>query len=407
MKLESVALVHVSYEPRQGNRIKVGRLARLKGAILFEYDESFVAGGLEISPFHLRLQRGLIEGRLDRLDGLPGVFDDSLPDGWGRLLLDRRARQLGIRAAALSPLDRLSVVGATGMGALVYEPEATIDAPRIVKLAALAEEAKAVQLNADAKELEALLALGGSPKGARPKLLVQIDANGKLHAGAHAIAKNAAAWLVKFPAREDDPASGALEHAYALMARAAGIHVPVTQLLGRTKSNRGYFAIERFDRVGARRVHVHTLGGMLQVPVGYPALDYLDLLKVTRELTRNEASVAEAFRRACFNVLAINRDDHPRNFAFLMDENGKWAPSPAYDLTFAPLREHTMLVSGVGKPRRADLVRLAEQGEVKRALRIIADVDAAVRAVLDFAKEAGVPLRLAKEVHAAVLEQLR
>ena len=132
------------------------------------------------------------------------------------------------------------------------------------------------------------------------------------------------------------------------MAKAAGIDVPRTQLLGKTTRSPGYFAIERFDRKGTTRIHMHTLGGLLQLPHAYAELDYRDLLKVTRELTRNEAAVAEMFRRACFNVLAHNRDDQSRNFAFLMDEQGAWRPSPAYDLTCSsgPGGEHTMLVAG-------------------------------------------------------------
>src|SRR6185295_14013196 len=99
------------------------------------------------------------------------------------------------------------------------------------------------------------------------------------------------------------------------------------------KRDAGYFAIERFDRSGTMRRHTHTVGGLLDHPHGYAAFDYRDLLKVTRRLTRDERAVAEMFRRACFNVFARNRDDHTRNFAFVMNEQGVWKPSPAYDLT--------------------------------------------------------------------------
>jgi serine/threonine-protein kinase HipA len=185
------------------------------------------------------------------------------------------------------------------------------------------------------------------------------------------------------------------------MARAAGLDVPRTQVLGRTRRSPGYFAIERFDRVGARRIHTHTLGGLLHLPRGYPALDYRELLQVTRHLTRNEAAVAEMFRRACFNVLAHNRDDHSRNFAFLMDEDGRWRPSPAYDLTCTagPGGEHTTLVAGEGRaPGRARLMTLARDAELRHAAAILDQVRAAVAQVRRCADEAGVPARLRDRV---------
>jgi len=298
---------------------------------------------------------------------------------------------------SLTPLDRLTVVGARSMGALVYEPEISLDDPAIVKLSELANQADLVMREAGGADLERLIAVGGSPKGARPKVLIQLAPNGDVHFGAKTIQPGFTAWLVKFPARDDDPHSASLEHAYSLMAKAAGIEVPRTRLLGKTKRNPGYFAIERFDRDGITRIHTHTLGGLLQLPHGYAAMDYLDLLKVTRELTRNEAAVAEMFRRACFNVFAHNRDDHSRNFAFLMDEHGTWRPSPAYDLTFSPGPggEHTMLVSGEGRaPGIGHLTALAAQTDLKNAAKIIDEVRTAISRFKRFADKAGVPARL-------------
>jgi serine/threonine-protein kinase HipA len=136
---------------------------------------------------------------------------------------------------------------------------------------------------------------------------------------------------------------------------------------------------------------------LLHLPHGYPALDYADLLKVTRELTRDEAAVTEMFRRACFNVFAHNRDDHSRNFAFLMDEAGAWRPSPAYDLTFAqgPGGEHTMLVAGEGRaPGTEHLAALAARVDVKNRSEIIDEVRAVIRRFKRFADKAGVPARL-------------
>jgi serine/threonine-protein kinase HipA len=400
VKLEAVDQLAVFYEPSPDRRRKVGRLARKQRQILFEYEPGFLGSKLELSPFHLPLRPGVVVGPPE-LDGLMGVFDDSLPDGWGRLLIDRRAAELGISGASLTPLDRLTLVGARSIGALVYEPEVAFDDPAVVKLSQLAKEADLVLHDASGPDLERLIAVGGSPQGARPKVLVQLAPHGDIHFGAKTIQPGFTAWIVKFPAREDERRGAALEHAYFLMAKAAGIEVPRTRLLGQTKRSPGYFAIERFDRKGPTRIHTHTLGGLLQLPHGYPALDYGDLLQVTRQLTRNEAAVAEMFRRACFNVFAHNRDDHCRNFSFLMDEQGRWAPSPAYDLTFAPGPggEHTMLVAGEARaPGAAHLTALATRAEIKNSARIIDEVRAATSRFKRFAEQAGVPARLAKRV---------
>jgi serine/threonine-protein kinase HipA len=397
VKLEHVDQVAVFYEPEPDRRRKVGRLALRQRQILFEYDPGFLGSKLELSPFHLRLTPDVVVGRPAVFDGLMGVFDDSLPDGWGRLLIDRRAAELGMSGSSLTPLDRLTVVGARSMGALVYEPEIGLEDPALVKLSELANQADLVMRNASGADLERLIAVGGSPQGARPKVLIQLAPNGDVHFGAKTIQPGFTAWLVKFPAREDDPHSASLEHAYFLMAKAAGLEVPRTQLLSKTKRSPGYFAIERFDREGTIRIHTHTLGGLLQLPHGYPALDYRDLLKVTRALTRNEAAVAEMFRRACFNVFAHNRDDHSRNFAFLMDEAGAWRPSPAYDLTFAqgPGGEHTMLVAGEGRaPGVTHLTALAAQVDLKHGAKIIQEVRAVIGRFKRFADEAGVPAKL-------------
>jgi serine/threonine-protein kinase HipA len=410
VKLEHIEQVAVFYEPVPERRRRVGRLALKQRQILFEYDAAFLGSKLELSPFHLRLTPDVIVGEPSVFEGLMGVFEDSLPDGWGRLLIDRRAAELGMSGASLTPLDRLTVVGARSMGALVYEPEMALDDPAIVKLSELAEQADLVMREAKGANLERLIAVGGSPKGARPKVLVQLAPNGDVHFGAKLIQPGFTAWLVKFPARDDDPHSAPLEHAYCLMAQAAGIDVPRTQLLGKTKRRPGYFAIERFDRDGTTRIHTHTLGGLLHRPHGYAALDYRDLLKVTRDLTRNEAAVAEMFRRACFNVFAHNRDDHSRNFAFLMDEAGTWRPSPAYDLTFAPGPggEHTMLVAGEGRaPGVEHLTALAAQVELKNGAKIIQEVRAAISRFKRFADRAGVPARLRDRTATALARSKR
>lgn len=181
-------------------------------------------------------------------------------------------------------------------------------------------------------------------------------------------------------------------------------------MLGRTKKHPGYFAIKRFDREGAQKLHLHTFGGLIQVPHQYLAGTYRDLLLTTRRLTRDETAVAEMFRRACFNVFAHNRDDHTRNFAFLMDERGVWRPSPAYDLTFSegPGGEHSLLVGREGAhPGDADLLELAASVNLKRPGRIIEEVRTAVGGFARHADEAGVPRRARAKIARVVGAELR
>jgi serine/threonine-protein kinase HipA len=394
MSYRPVDLLTVHYAPDEARRIRVGRLARAGREILFEYDPAFLATGIELSPFRLPATPGVVAGDPALFQGLMGLFDDSLPDGWGRLLLDRRIAREGIHPATLGPLDRLGWVGSRGMGALVYEPEFGDDPPTVVDLAVIAREAETIVDHADAEVLKRLIMLGGSPQGARPKALIQVSGSQVLY-GAGALRPGFTPYLVKFPAPDDEPHAARLELAYSRMARAAGIDVPETRLLGGGRRG-GFFATRRFDRDGSRRFHLHTLCGLLHAPHTLPSLSYRDLLLATRQLTRNEADVREMFRRACFNVFAHNRDDHTKNFAFLMDHDGAWRASPAYDLTFShgPGGEHTLLVAGEGRaPTARHLEALAREADLKRFRDVIDEVRRAVKKFPRFADEAGVPKR--------------
>ncbi len=198
-------------------------------------------------------------------DGLFGVFNDSLPDGWGRLLLDRTVEKHGIQRGQLNPLDRLAYVGRHGMGALSYEPElgfsVTDDAP--LALDKLAEEATAVLEGEDEAVLEELLRLNGSSSGARPKIVAQVSTDKKriIH-GRQDLRPGFAHWMIKFPSSQDARDAGAIEYAYSLMARDAGVEMTETHLF-RTKKNK-YFGTKRFDRDGDARIHMHSLGGLIQ-----------------------------------------------------------------------------------------------------------------------------------------------
>jgi serine/threonine-protein kinase HipA len=360
LEISPIRLLYVDME-LAGARRTVGRLVLQRGRILFEYDPDFVAGGRSISPLKLPLERRIFPGELDSFDGLHGVFNDSLPDGWGRLILDRKLSTFGVMPAALSPLDRLAYVGSRGLGALRYRPEHIPERTRAaIDLDRLAEQIREV-LDGDAAEvLDRLVDLGGSSGGARPKVLVGCNrSRGRLLAGVDALPAGYSHWLVKFRSSVDPPDIGAIEYAYSEMARAAGVDMAPTHLFP-ARSGPGYFGTQRFDRDGDRRVHVHTVCGLLHADHRLPSIDYATLLKATRLVTRNQVEVDRMFRRMVFNVLAHNRDDHTKNHAFLLDADGEWRCTPAYDVTFSsgPGGEHALALGGEG--RRPGVEHIAE-----------------------------------------------
>lgn len=330
----------------------VGRLAIRDSVIYFQYDDNFIDLGIEISPFRLPLKRGLSELPLHPFDGLAGVFSDSLPDGWGRLLFDRMIRTFGSMPSDVSPLDRLAHTGMHGMGALVYEPDNSPEVPKdIVDLDVLAVQTEKVLEGSPEEVITELLALNGSSAGARPKALIGVDSERKnILYGAQNLDETFEHWLVKFSNSQDGPDSGAIEYVYALMAAEAGIAMPDVHLFP-SQTGSGYFAVKRFDRNGDRRLHMHTVSGLLHSNFRLPSLDYEDLLNLTATLTKDIREVEKMFRLAVFNVMAHNRDDHAKNFSFLMNEFGEWKLSPAYDLTFSsgPGGEQSTMVMGEGR----------------------------------------------------------
>ncbi|MEZ6012903.1 MAG: type II toxin-antitoxin system HipA family toxin [Hyphomonas sp.] len=349
----------------------IGRLAIRERKIYFEYDRSFIARSLEISPLRLPLQPGLRSFEAGLFEGLPGVFNDSLPDGWGRLLFDRAMRAEGILPEQLSPLDRLVHVGSAGMGALVYEPDMGPEAiDGDIDLDRLAGQALDVLEGQADDVLSKLIALNGSSAGARPKAMIGYDAaSGAMIHGAIPLPDGFEHWLVKFPSTQDGVDAGAIEFAYADMARAAGIEMMATHLFP-AKKGAGFFATRRFDRDGSKRLHVHTASGLLHADHRIPSLDYEDLIVLTMRLTRDIREAEKMFRLAVFNVLAHNRDDHAKNFTFLMDAAGNWRLSPAYDLTFSsgPGGEQTTMVKGEGKaPGTEHLRKLGTDADLPKA----------------------------------------
>ena len=382
--------IHLTQQKKQ----KVGTLAIKDRKIYFEYDKEFLKTGIEISPYKLPLKEGLHICNDNTFEGLWGVFNDSLPDGWGRLLMDRHLMRLGINQASLTPLDRLSYIGNYGMGALTYEPVRETEDVMLsdIVLDDLASSSQDILEGSSEALVDELLSLNASSAGARPKVMVQMSDDKKeiIH-GSQALKEGFSHWMIKFASSVDSKEIGAIEYAYSLMARVAGLDMPETTLL---ESKKGcYFACERFDRAGDKRVHMHSVAGLVHSDFRYPSLDYDDLMSLTLHLTKNVQEVEKVFRLACFNLFSHNRDDHAKNFSYLMDEKREWSFSPVYDITFSngPGGEHSMMYLGEGKnPTKEHLVKLGQKHSLRNIDMIISEVEVAVKKWSEFAQIAGV-----------------
>lgn len=363
------------------NEKKVGTLALMKNNIVaFEYDSNWVTNGFSISPFSLPLKKQVFIPRIDPFDGLYGVFSDSLPDGWGRLLVDRMLNSQNINPREISQIDRLAIVGETGMGALSYKPEYNLLEDKDYKedYDNLALSCKKILNTEYSADLDKLFKLGGSSGGARPKILTKIDNKD---------------WIIKFPSSLDDSNIGKLEYLYSVCAKKCKIDIPETKLFP-SKISSGYFGIKRFDRkklsTGAiRKLHMISMSGLLETSHRIPNLDYNDLMQLTLNLTKSFEEVEKLFRLMCFNVFSHNRDDHSKNFSFIYNEDlNKWELSPAYDLTYSYSinGEHATTINGNGvNPGLNDILKVAEKIglDKKKAEKIAIEIKEIVKKDLE------------------------
>ncbi|MFE8645905.1 type II toxin-antitoxin system HipA family toxin [Sphingomonas sp. NCPPB 2930] len=378
-----------------GDDYPLAHLAEDGSTLLFEYTPEAVAASLELSPLHLKLRADAYGAFPPHLHRLPGLIADSLPDGWGLLLMDRLFRQQGLRHPG--PLDRLAFIGDRAMGALRFVPASAPDAQEPDwSLLALAQESERALAGDAGAALRELALTGGSPQGARPKALVQYDA-ATAQVGTRHDAPGVP-WLVKFPAQGEHKEVCAVEQLYAELARGCGLEVPASAWFD-LSSTLAAFGVARFDREGGLRVPVHSLAGLLHVDFRLPgSADYTAFLRATRLLTRDEREVEKAYARAVFNALFHNRDDHPKNFAWRMGRDRRWRLAPAFDLTFSegPMGQHHMDFCGeAAAVGRAHLLALAAQGGVQPK-QASATIDRMLEQATGFARRASAfPIRRA------------
>lgn len=324
------------------NHAKVGILTLFDSNVLaFQYDESFLKAGFSISPFFLPLENKLFVAKAHPFSGNFGVFSDSLPDGWGSLLLDRHLKSLGLNPARVSLLNKLCLVGTQGKGALEFFPEQTISTPQTVdNLHQIAQEIFQIyHSESDNLSLDKFVKLAGSSGGARPKIHLLFDNQD---------------WIVKFRAQQDPINVGEIEYNYSILAKRCGIEMMETKLF-----ENQYFGTKRFDRELGNKYHVVSVAALLNADYRIPCIDYLDILKLCRLLSKSEVEVEKVFKLMIFNLLIENKDDHAKNFSFIY-KNGRWFFSPAYDLLPSSGFNgyHTTTVNGSGEPSLQDIIKV-------------------------------------------------
>ena len=392
--MEQIKKIVVSIQ-FDAEEIEVGELVSDDKQIYFKYYSEFLKRGLEISPIKLKLNTDINKANELPFEGLFGVFADSLPDGWGKLLLDRALAARGISIADLSPLDRLAYIGSQGMGALIYRPEIAVKNADVFKieLDEIAKATKQIIAGTATDVLDEIFKLGGSSGGARPKILVGYNPNTQHLIGAEKeLPPPYEHWLIKFPASSDSKDIANIEYAYYKMAIDAGIEMSECRLF-ESKSGNTYFGTKRFDRQGNNRLHLHSAAGIMHDNFRLSTLDYGHLMDCAFQLERDVKAYEKVLRLAAFNVFAHNRDDHSKNFSFLMDATGKWRLAPAYDLTFSYSGHgmHSTMVAGESaKPTREHLMKLATYFNVKNASNIIEEVQNVVHNWKKYAVSYGV-----------------
>lgn len=330
---------------------RIGRIAQTKnGLCAFEYDAGYISTGKSISPFELPLKNGVMLAKPSPFGGNFGVFDDCLPDGWGLLVLDRYLQKQGINHRTLSITERLSLVGSSGRGALEFRPDrSVISNDEYIDFEHLSIETEKI-LRSDVYQgdsIENLYRQGGSPGGARPKVFTKLD--GK-------------EWLVKFRAVNDPSTIGQTEYYYSILAKKCGVEMPETRLF-----ENKFFGVERFDRTSIGKLHVVSVAGLLNADYRTPCIDYLTIFQLCQELTHNMQDIWKLYRLMVFNYLIGNKDDHAKNFAFIMRED-EWHLAPAFDILPSDGLNgyHTTSINDSITPTKMDVLAVAEKSGLER-----------------------------------------
>lgn len=386
----------------------------------FEYNHEWFETGLDISPLDASIKqlqnRRPIFGASEKIyQKLPPFLADSLPDAWGNELFEQWRQQQGIKLSEITPLDKLAFIGKRAMGALEFQPEnsnfLSKESLNLKALVALAnqiyEQREQAYINPEESlTLQSLLAVGTSAGGRQPKAIIAINREtGDIRSGQVSDLKGYEYCILKFGIPERSTAE--LEMTYYEMAVRAGIRMMPCWLI--EVEGKKHFVTKRFDRDGEKKLHMQTLAAL------YPAADsYERLLWVCRKMRLSERDSEEVFRRMVFNILSNNTDDHNKNFSFLMDEQGHWSLSPAYDMTYIfntggyqPEMRHCLMICGkLVDITLNDVLQLASESGIRKAESIIREVVEAIREFRSLASKQGVQERWIASIENALEKNL-
>ena len=382
---------------------KIGVLYEQNGIVSFEYEKEFLDLNINISPIKLPFEIDTYSNFDDKYyQTLPGVFFDSLPDKFGTKIVERYYESKGVAARELTVLQKLIFIGDRGMGAIIYEPKEDIIDDRStlepLEIRRMYEASKNIIKGEATDAISDILFFmdsGASAGGARAKAVVGWNLKeNKIISGAGDIPTDYEHWLIKFDSSDDNGKSTGftkLEYLYMSMARLCGINTPNIKLF--KDKDLTHFAIKRFDRNGAKKIHMLSLASLMHIDFNIPMhFSYDEALRVVWHLTKDKRDVLEFYRRAVLNVIARNQDDHAKNTSFLMDENGEWRLSPAYDITYANghgfTKNHQMSIIGkVNDFTYDDLIKLAKKNDIKESIAKEI-IDKAIEVVSGFKKKA-------------------
>lgn len=342
MNLKRIDKLEVYYKNRLvGHLLDNGNLTHS-----FTYSDDWLKNGFSISPFKLPLEPKIFVCSDYLVQSMFGVFYDSLPDSWGNKLIDSYLSKNDINPASVTLLQRLALLDKFSLGALTYRPSLKdnfelSDLEEYDEIYANIEKFIEDDSNIDYD----LYHYGSSTGGSRPKINKFINKN---------------LYIVKFPSHLDPLNIGESEYKFNLLAKECGLDVPDCLLLKSKKTN-GYFATKRFDYDNGNKKHVISLAGLFDLNPSLSQIHYLGFLQTVRALCPDD--LLEAIKRMIFNYLIGNKDDHPRNFSFIFDEeSNSYRLSPFYDITSTPkIKQHMMQVNGKDEPTIDDFIAEAKK----------------------------------------------
>ena len=399
------------------------------GYASFEYEPDFISSNLEVAPLTMQLPSGQSTAvfsfpalNYETFKGLPGLLADSLPDRFGSELIDNWLAMNGRIAAEVNPVERLCFTGKRGMGALEFEPvndalsegSSAVDIAEVMELAneLLAQKKKlstSISVNRK-KAITDIIKIGTSAGGARAKAVIAINKKtGEIRSGQIDNGAEYEYRIIKFDGVNNkqlgDPMGyGKIEFAYYQMAIACGIEMMPSELL-QTGENK-HFMTTRFDRVDGQKLHMQTLCGIAHFDYNNPLMySYEQVFQVMRQLYLPYSDALQLYKRMIFNIVARNQDDHTKNFSFLMNPNGEWKLSPAYDITFAYnpenrwLKNHQLSVHGKRSDiNKLDVLAVAEEMNIKKPSQIIEEVVESISNWKKIAEKVDIPKEQANAI---------